>query len=299
MDWLITNRQAGRRVIDRLAVVAFVVVVMFSGSSRAASDVGFGTSWPIDDANPAAGVPSQEEANKRALEFGYYLMELARIATESEAAGDLARARRYYEAISIAAPKRSLGPRKACELDIKLGHFSEAATSCHETLFREDVVVGDYLRYIDVLTRQTEPLSEEQVEFAKSAIEQLEKDQPVSAQEARCMLGAEISDQALLDECVPVLLEERGNEDVKTLAFAWQRAMLSDDLAEAEQRIAEIQSTGAPEQVTAKMIRLLGEKRRELEIQAEQKRGRRIRWTVAFFAISLIIWVLIRRRRRH
>jgi hypothetical protein len=91
----------------RRLATALVILIALGGAAQAKEAV-----FPIDDANPEAGVPTQVQANERPLDFGYYLQDLNERAERAVKRGDTDAAVRYYRAMAKAVPDSKIPVEK-------------------------------------------------------------------------------------------------------------------------------------------------------------------------------------------
>src|SRR5262249_16766310 len=110
--------------------------------------------FPINDDNPLISLPNVQERNNAPLEFGYHLMDLTDKAEFYKAQGDPAKAAKYYEAIALAVPGRSVAFTKLCELYEAAGDFAKMLVACKMVLGRNGVTLNDYRRYVHLLVMQ-------------------------------------------------------------------------------------------------------------------------------------------------
>jgi predicted Zn-dependent protease len=92
------------------------------------------------------------------LEFGYLLMELTDRATRALETGDFPRAVRYFEAVVVAAPERSVGYAKLCQSYAGMNDRARALDACRKSLGAEGVQVADYSRFVALLLKDQKQL---------------------------------------------------------------------------------------------------------------------------------------------
>jgi hypothetical protein len=238
-----------------------------SEGSQANSKPGQPIAFDYD--HPEANIPTQEEANANPLEFGYYLMELARSADQAEDAKDWEKALKVYRAMSIASPKRGVGPRKACALLISLKRTLEAEAPCRAVLVREDSTLADFSRWLRIVVREAEKMSPDVLAYAHEAIEHLRK-QPggeLTALQAACELAVHERTPLSAATCVPRLLELAPDE-VTTLIFAWQAAVEAGQEDEANAFLERIRAKGVPQDAIDKLMNSAAASREDAESAA-------------------------------
>lgn len=245
-------------------------LILLASPAQAKEEPEFGpddgrSPWVIDPNDPVKSLPASEEANKNPLGYGYMLMELADHAEVAEKAQDWAKARPFYEAIIKGAPNRAVGYQKVCEMDRKLEDYPAALESCFAVLSREGVEVRDFIFYVKVVTMAPTNLGSKYRDKALNAMDHFEKKHPVEAMMGRCMLGVGFADQAMLELCVPSLLESEeksGRSTFDTATFAWSLDMMKKNWSEAQtwlDRAAELSNSPKEKAQLASMQQLLSE----------------------------------------
>lgn len=221
--------------------------------------------WAIDPKNPIGSLPPSSEAKKNPLGYGYMLMELADHAEREEKKRNWAAARPFHEAIIKGAPGRAVGYQKVCEMDRKLEDYPAALDSCFAVLSREGVELRDFIFYVKVVTMAPTNLGSKYRDKALNAMDHFEKKHPVEAMMGRCMLGVAFADQAMLELCVPSLLESEeksGKASFDTATFAWSLDMMKENWSEAQSwldRAGELSETPKQKAQLASMQQLLSE----------------------------------------
>ncbi len=134
---------------DRLVLPAALATFLFCvSSSAAAGDV---SSFPIDEGNPSASIPSLEARDKAPLQFGYFLQDLytrGQLALEKR---DWATAAKYFEAIVEVVPDRARSFSKLCESYGHLGKRELAVLNCRKALGLEGATLIDHKRFIEMV----------------------------------------------------------------------------------------------------------------------------------------------------
>lgn len=251
--------------------------------------------WPIDVNDPVASVPSQEEANKNPMGFGYFLMSLADGAEAAEKKQDWAGARRFYQAIAKGAPQRAVGLEKVCEMDRKLGDHNAALENCFKVLSRKGVEVRDFLVYVKAVTQAPRSLGDAHKDKALNAMDHFQKAHPVAAMRGRCLLGMHYNDQALLELCVPEVLEAEAEKPTEQgLSFAWRLAVMHEDWDAAQGYVDQLKPIASDETI----VRAMEQAVQDGQAEASGKRSRWLRrGLLAAVILGLYFWW--RRRKQE
>lgn len=112
------------------------------------------TKWRINDADPMAFIPSNEDRDKDPLEFGYWLQDMIARAEVAYEAGLWEDTIKYYKPLAIGITGRAISHRRLCQSYRKLGQFDTAIESCFQTLMLPMAHVDDHLRYLDAILRK-------------------------------------------------------------------------------------------------------------------------------------------------
>jgi len=252
-----------------------------------------GDDFPIDDEDPSKSVPPLDRRNARPLAFGRFLMEMSARADEAFKAEQHAKAVRYFKALTLAVPDRSVAFSKLCQSYEKLGDLEHAAESCRDALGREGVKLEDYQRF-GGLVLQKPQLSEGDKQDLLDVVRHLEQSAGtrVAGAQIDCELALRTKDRQRFEVCTK-LLEDQAPKDARTLSYSWAFAMLREDLPGAMQVVERAEHASVPPQALDKMKTAVAE--------AESLRFKRIAvWVaVAVAAAALIGLVVFRQRRRE
>lgn len=214
--------------------------------------------WEINHEDPSAGMPSQEEANKNPLGFGYYLMSITDLAIEAEEAEDWTKARRYYGALATGVPQRAVGFQYLCKMDRKLKDHAKAVESCAAPLSREGVETVDFLNYVKAVSDAPDAIAIKHKDKVLNAMDHFQKEHPAPAMRGRCLMGTRFSDQALLELCVPaVLAADKDKPSIQSLSFAWNLEILREDWDAAQAYVDQIRELGGEENTVRAMGQLV------------------------------------------
>lgn len=261
--------------------------------AQAADDsLGKAVPWTIDVDDPVSSVPSREEANKNPMGFGYFLMSLADGAEAAEEKEDWVAARRFYQAIAKGAPTRAVGFEKVCEMDFKLGEFDKALDHCYRVLSLKGVEVRDFMIYIKAITSAPTELGDAHKDKALKAMDHFEKAHPVAAMRGRCVLGMHYGDQALLERCVPAVLEaEEGKLSEQALSFAWRLSVMKEDWDAAQGYVDQLKPIASDETIVVAMEQAVQDGRAKVS-------GKRNRWVRRGLLAAVILGLYFWWRRR-
>jgi len=250
-----------------------------------------GEDFPIDDADPKKTVPPLERRNARPLAFGRYLMEMSARADDALEAAQNAKAVRYFEALTLAVPDRSVAFSKLCQSYEKLGDLVKAAESCRDALGREGVQLEDYQRFAGLVLQKPQ-LTEGDVQDLLDVVRHLEQSPATRVAGARidCELALRTKDRQRFEVCTK-LLEEHAPNDARTLSYSWAFALLREDLPRATEIVERAERASIPAQALDRMKVAVAE--------AESLRFRRSAvWiTVAVAGAILLALVALRRGR--
>jgi hypothetical protein len=235
-------------------------------SLPAARDVSKGLSkWPVNLEDPVSSVPTPTQRDENPLEYGYHIMDLAALGAAANKRGDYPAAARFYEATVKADPETAVGYRMACDANDKSGNEQRARSLCRGALGVQGVRLSDYLRYSELVFRQTGELSAQQREDLVDIVKHLNADPKTvgAAAEVECELATRIGDSAGLEHCTKVL-EKAAPNDAKGLSFRWAQAMRAGDLDHAQRLLVAAQKTPIRPEALATMQRAMQAEMRPL-----------------------------------
>ena len=209
---------------------------------------------PIDDANPAASVPTAKERDAEPLKFGYFLQELIDRAQRASMRGDHQAAARYYVALAKAVPDRATAFGKLCESLEAAGMRERARTACSEALAREGVRVEDFIRFVRLTLTKPGALTDAEVKEADAAVEHLTA-QPgaeLGGHHLACELATRLAGTDRLERCTAALVAAAPT-DPKTVYFQWALAIRREDRAQARALVDRARAAGMAEAGVTKM----------------------------------------------
>jgi hypothetical protein len=218
------------------------------------------THFKVDDTDPEAHLPSEEERVKRPLDVGYLLMDLDERAEASRTSGNWNAALKYHRAGAALMPDRAISFALVCQDYEKLSMRKEALEACGTALSLPGAKLEHFVRFVQlVTTRPGEPDATE-VTDALLAIEHVKK-QPggrLAGFELQCELSVRTHDKAALRECSQEIARAAPGTP-RAISFAWALAMEDRDFARAESVLAEAAKGAIDKQALAKMERALAQ----------------------------------------
>ena len=209
---------------------------------------------PIDDANPAASVPSPKERDAEPLKYGYFLQELIDRAQRATMRGDHQAAARYYVALAKAVPDRATAFGKLCESLEAAGMRERALTSCGQALAREGVRVEDFMRFVRLTIAKPGALTEAEVKEADAAVNHLaaQPEAALGGHHLACELATKLEGTERLERCTAALVAA-APQDPKTVYFQWALAVRRKDCDQARALVERARATGMTEAGVTRM----------------------------------------------
>ena len=214
----------------------------------------------IDEANPAASVPTPQERDADPMRFAYYLQELIDRAQQATERGDHKTAARYYVALAKAVPDRGTAFGKLCASLEAAGLRDKALTACGQALEREGVSVQDFTRFVRLTLAKPGPLTEAEVKAADAAVKHLQaqKEAALAGHHLDCELGARVEGTERLERCTAALVTA-APQDPKTVYFQWALAVRRKDRDQARALVERARATGMPEAGVTRMAQATDE----------------------------------------
>jgi tetratricopeptide (TPR) repeat protein len=259
--------------------------------------------FALSDSDPESSVPSMEQAMRRPLQMGYFVILLIERGKAALDRGDAAAAVKYYRALVKAVPERSQSYSLLCKAYEAQADIQSALENCRTALGKEGVTVEDNLRFVEVLLKKPVALEARDIEDVEAVAGHLEqelgpeKDGPLVANRLRCGLGIRLEDVKRLEACTREL-RKLAPKDAGTIAFSWALALKQRDFVAAERVMAEAKAAGLP-------IHALRKMQEGLAVAREGAGGWR-RWLrdwyllvggTALLALGIFLLVHARRRR--
>jgi hypothetical protein len=246
------------RPVVLLLALCSVWSAVGAGVARAEPTVGRDqlSELEIDDADPEASVPSVETQNRKPLEFGYYLQDLAAKAEKAGKAGNHLAEARYYRALTAAAPTTSFAPRKLCDALEAAEDIPNAVVACRTAITRQGSTVGDYLHFVRVVLATKGPLPPGEREELGVVLTHLAGEAQLGALPTmfRCEVALRFQDLPALAACTDTLGRTAPN-DPKTVSFQWALALQRHDREAAVQLLDRARELGVGQDGVAKMER--------------------------------------------
>jgi hypothetical protein len=261
-------RAAAASPLQRAAVVAIVIALLGMGRAHAETPKYPEPEMrndqishiPIDDHDPEASVPSEQERNAKPLEFGYFIQDLAARALKAERASDFAKSARYYRALEKTSPT-AFAARKACEMAEQSGDLPAAVISCRDALTKDGVIAADYPRFVHLVLAQKDPLPPREDEEVAAVIKHWEEkaaeaklDLGVLPAVLRCDVAVRFDNRAGLEACTAELVR-RAPSDARTVSYQWALAVQRGDQVAARSLAERARELSASPDLVDKMER--------------------------------------------
>lgn len=227
-------------------LVASIVIV--PAVTRAQDDP-FPSSFAIDPTDPVASVPSAQDAAKKPLEMGYFVMNLDARAQAATQAGQHSRAAKYYRAMAKAVPERATGFAKACGAHAAAQEWDLAREVCEVALSTEGVKLADYALYVEVMLKSVRAWSKTEVEDVDAVLATMLQHTGDDAHayrlvaDAVCQVAVRLEEEARLVRCNEMMVRI-GPDAPKTLAYASALAIKKRDWRQAERLIERARHAG-------------------------------------------------------
>lgn len=209
----------------------------------------------IDDADPEASLPSDEQRAKYPVEVGYLLMDLDARADLARKRGDHAAAVRYHRAGLDLMPDRAVSFFLVCEDYEQLGERRKALEACGSALALPGAKLDHFVRFVHLVTSTEGELDAAEVEDAERAIAHVkqQKGAELAGFELQCELSVRTKDVAALEECSEALLASAPDAP-RALTFAWALAMEQQDYERARSLLAKAKEGGISDEAHSKML---------------------------------------------
>jgi tetratricopeptide (TPR) repeat protein len=224
------------------------------------------SSWDIDDDHPEKNIPSEAERNQKPLDFGYWIQDIVQKAERASKRGDHAAAARFYEALSLAVPDRSIGFTKTCDEYEALGDLEKARSACGDALLRDGVTVQDYTHFVHLVLIAR--LEEKDLKALANVIAHMRQDPNglAAADDLECEVGLRTSNVAQLKECTPGLAARAPN-DPRTISYQWALAVAQNKFGDADKFLTLAKSAGVTPHDLERMSKLAAAHERWHRIQ--------------------------------
>jgi hypothetical protein len=224
--------------------------------------------FDIDEDFPERSVPDLETQNRKPLQFGYFLQDLAGKAQAAAKKGDHAAAARFFRALTAAAPQSAYGPRQLCVETEAAGDLPAAIVACRTAITREGSTVADYERFVTVALARKAALAPLERKEIEAVIGHVESEQPgATPNRLRCELAIRVADQKVLESCTAALVK-LAPDDPQTVSYQWALALMVHDKAKATALIDRARALGMAPDGLARMERATGEMRNRQLVRA-------------------------------
>jgi tetratricopeptide (TPR) repeat protein len=282
--WLRSLRRSGRRASTAAAMGAAACCALTAFSTLAHADPdnsaesGYLSHWPVDDQAPETKIPSDKDRDADPLEFGYWIQDLALKAE-----------------LAAAVPDRAVGLTHACSEYEAAGDHKRALNACAAALFRDGLVLADYLHYVNLMLAKPEPLTDLEKKALDNVVVHMREDPEGknAADDVECAIATRTANVVQLDECTKNLARSAPN-DPRTVSYQWSLAMQRGKFDEANVLIDRGSALGLQPEGVANMQRAT---------LAGVKQHRR-RVLIGAFAFILLLagiavagWSVVSRRR--
>jgi tetratricopeptide (TPR) repeat protein len=203
--------------------------------------------WPIDEANPENSIPSEKDRDAEPLQFGYWLQDVVYRAKLAVKKGDHAAALRYYRALSIAVPDRSIAFSKMCEEYQEINDQDGAIETCGEAILHDGATVKDYSTFVRLLLAKPGDLSKRDAMALEQVVQHMKEDPNggVAAFEIECQVATRTGNVAELRDCTAGLADKLP-DDPHTLAYQWALAIKEGRVNDARGVIERARQLGQP-----------------------------------------------------
>ena len=238
----------------RGVVCALATWFALSGAPAAAQDPAdvaqadslFKSVFVIDQSDPEARVPNDEERNRAPVAFGNYLMNLTEAAQHASEAGDHAKALKFYRALAKAVPDRAVGFSKLCAEYLGIGDRAQAEQACATALTLPGVTVEDHVLYVHAVLRQPEQLTSKQTADLDAVVAHLKQsDAGEVADELSCLIGLKMQSVTRLGQCVSSL-RTRDPNSALAIRYEWRLAIAKLDRSAARRAVARAKQYQLP-----------------------------------------------------
>jgi tetratricopeptide (TPR) repeat protein len=219
--------------------------------------------WPVDDDNPAGSIPSESRRNSDPLQFGYWIQDLIMKAEHAAKRGNHEQAAKYWEALGIAVPDRSIAFSRLCDEYEADSDYDRAIEACGQALLREGLTVQDYAHFVHVVLAKPGPVEPKEAAALGQVLEHIRTEDAAHdvLHDLECQVGMRTANVPLLKECTAALVAT-SPDDPKTLSYRWALAMQENRFRDATKLIEAAKAKGAKPEGIASMERTTAEGKR-------------------------------------
>ncbi|MDB4986872.1 MAG: hypothetical protein JWN04_2050 [Myxococcaceae bacterium] len=238
-----------------LALDASLGIVAAHAQSVAPSAIPKGL-FTVNDQDPEANLPDEDQAAKHPLDWGYLLMSIDERAEEAQKRGDWNAALKYHRAAAKLVPNRAISHALVCKDYQAVGKRTEAVAACATALSLEGATLDDFVNFVHLVTARPGELDSNEVADAASAIEHLKKEKTsqLAGYELQCELSLRTRDEQSLADCSKAL-RSLSPSAPRTTSFAWALALQRHELTLARKLLREARQRGLSRAVLEKMER--------------------------------------------
>jgi tetratricopeptide (TPR) repeat protein len=262
------------------------------------------TAFTINDADPVSSVPTLDEANKKPLEMGYFMMLLSERAEAAQKAGRFGQAAQYYRAMAKAVPDVASNYSRACRAHAAAKEWDKAIEVCREALGTEGVKPADLILYVHVMLDSPHVWQASDVEDVGFVLERLRQEltatpaDQLTVTDIECRVATRVEDPTRLRACNAAMARP-APDSPKTLVYASAQAVRKHDWAEVERVIERARHAGVPADTLAALEKVLAARRSE-SVVTDPAPDRTWIFLGAVITLALITaaWRLRGRRRR-
>ncbi|MES1175760.1 MAG: hypothetical protein ABUL62_15670 [Myxococcales bacterium] len=208
--------------------------------------------FAINYDDPEAKIPTTQERNANALEFGYFLQDLSAEALKAERKKDYRTAVKFWRASAKAVPDEAIAFSRACRDYQILEEREHGMEYCGKALGLHGSTVEDFLRFSELVVSSPLALTDAEAQDLDAAVKHLDAqpDAQAAAAVVECQLGVKLEDEKRLAHCTSVLAKSAPN-DPHTLTFQWSLAMKRHDYSGARVLLAAMaKSAMTPEAIS-------------------------------------------------
>jgi tetratricopeptide (TPR) repeat protein len=195
--------------------------------------------FAINFDDPESKIPTIQERNANALEFGYFLQDLSAEALKAERKNDYRTAVKFWRASAKAVPDEAVAYSRACNDYQLLGEREHGMEYCGKAMSLHGSRVEDYIRFAELVVSSPLALTDAEVQDLDEAVKHLsaQPEAQGAAAVVECHLGVKLEDEKRLKHCTSVLVKTAPN-DPHTLTFQWSLAMKRHNFSEARRLLA-------------------------------------------------------------
>jgi len=210
----------------------------------------------VDEKDPEAHVPNEEDRNRDPIEFGYWLQDAVAKGKLASRRGDHVAATRYFAALTRAVPDRATAFGLLCSEYDTMGETDKAIRACGEAIMRDGSVVNDYVHFVHLVIGKPGDLSTKEVLALDNVLTHMKGDPAAHdvVDSLECEVGVRTSNVAKLRECTTALAR-RSPEGADTISYEWALALATGSYGEATSILGRAKAAGISEDSIDRMQR--------------------------------------------